>query len=130
MDALDISRKRILKRCIACGACTRACPSARNGGFVPDEFIRDLNRDRFTGDVWKCLQCYRCLHVCRLGINVPATVMDVRKDMALRGDAPEKIPLAVDAAVTNGTPFAPSPRVAKQRKELNLGEWDPKGGGQ
>ncbi len=103
-----------------CGSCTRACPSARHGGIVPDEFVGALDEGRGPRGAWDCLQCRRCTHVCPAGIDVAAAVQDVRRLLAAAGDAPDKFVRAVETARESGTPFVKSPRVTKQRADLGL----------
>lgn len=120
MDTGGIREARGVSRCLICGSCTRVCPSARHGGFVPDEFIGAVDEGRETVGVWNCLQCRRCSHICPAGIDVAATVQDVRKLFAAAGDAPPKFIKAAETARTSGTSIAKSPRIAKQRAELGL----------
>ena len=57
-----------MQRCISCGKCTPACPSARHQGCDPHE-IMVIGE----GDVSQCIQCGNCSRVCRR--SDPFTVM-------------------------------------------------------
>ncbi|NLL94419.1 MAG: 4Fe-4S dicluster domain-containing protein [Thermoplasmatales archaeon] len=120
MDTGGIREARGISGCLVCGSCTRVCPSARHGGFVPDEFIGAVDEGREAVGIWDCLQCRRCSHACPAGIDVAATVQDVRRLYAAAGNAPAKFLRAAETARETGASVARSPRIAKQRADLGL----------
>ena len=79
-----------LDRCLECGSCTDACPSARHGGIVPDKVVKDVSEGRQVENVWKCLQCHRCSAACPEDIDVAGLICHLRNEASSKGDIPER----------------------------------------
>ncbi len=70
MDCGDIREILGLDRCVSCGVCTDACPSARHGGIVPDAAVASVTVGETPERIWDCLMCHRCSMVCPQKIDV------------------------------------------------------------
>lgn len=103
--------------CVKCQSCSKACPSARNGGIVPHLVVDAVNNGREPTDVWKCLQCHRCSDTCPKGIKVSEIVLYFRS----RTEMPDKMRKTYDVVGKYGRAVMPSPMVKTQREELGLG---------
>ena len=79
-----------LDRCLECGSCTDACPSARHGGIVPEEVVKAASEGRPAENVWKCLQCHRCSMVCPADIDVAGLICHLRNEESSKGNIPER----------------------------------------
>ena len=79
-----------LDRCLECGSCTDACPSARHGGIVPEEVVKAASEGRLAENVWKCLQCHRCSMVCPADIDVAGLICHLRNEESSKGNIPER----------------------------------------
>lgn len=109
-----------LDRCIECGACSDACPSARNGGIRPDATVSAV-RDNGTADgVWRCLQCHRCAMVCPQEIDVSGMIAALRNISSDNGDAPERFIRTGKQVCKTGKTFVIAGRTESQRKDLGL----------
>lgn len=109
-----------LERCTGCGSCTDSCPSARNGGIRPDEFVRAAADGRGTPDAWRCLLCHRCSMACPQGIDVAGLMVSIRNASSLSGDIPERFRRTGELMYSEGRIFRPNARTASVRADLGL----------
>ena len=73
--------------CIACGACSSACPATGIDGMDARRYLRlaalglddELLRSKW---VWICSMCVRCTIVCPMEIDIPRLVYGVRNNWA------------------------------------------------
>ncbi|MFN2483753.1 MAG: succinate dehydrogenase iron-sulfur subunit [Candidatus Limnocylindria bacterium] len=85
-------------KCIACGACTTACPSFwSNEAFVGPAAIvnahrfifdsRDRGRDERlqilaeADGVWRCRTIFNCVEACPRGINITGAILEVTQEI-------------------------------------------------
>ena len=107
-------------RCLECGSCTDACPSARHGGIVPDEAVRNYNEGKSVADVWKCLQCHRCSAECPEGIDVAGLICHLRNEASSRGDIPERFARSAKQMSKDLRMYPMIGRTVSQRADLGL----------
>lgn len=106
--------------CVRCQTCSRACPSARNGGIQPHLVVASVNEGKDPSDVWKCLQCHRCSNTCPKGIKVSEIILIFRS----KSEMPDKMRKTYDVVGKYGRAVMPSPMAKAQREELGLGSDD------
>ncbi|MFA6710469.1 MAG: 4Fe-4S dicluster domain-containing protein [Candidatus Methanomethylophilaceae archaeon] len=106
-----------LDRCVGCGSCTDVCPSARNGGVVPDEVVRSVLDGNDAKDIWKCLVCHRCSEVCPFGIDVSQMMICLRNSS---DDVPDRFRKTGKQMFEKGRLFTMAGRAESMRKELGL----------
>ena len=109
-----------LDRCIECGTCTDACPSARHGGIVPDKVVKDVSEGRKPVDIWKCLQCHRCSSVCPQEIDVAGLICHLRNQASAEGDIPERFSRSAKQMKKDLRMYPIIGRTASQRADLGL----------
>lgn len=108
------------ERCVGCGSCNDVCPSARNGGMIPEEAVRSYNEHLAYTDVWKCLQCHRCISACPEDIDVAGIVCAMRNEASSRGDIPERFVRTGQQMKKDLKVFPIIGRMESQRTELGL----------
>ena len=106
-----------LDRCVGCGNCTGVCPSARNGGVVPNEVVQSVLNGIETKDIWKCLVCCRCSEACPVDINVSQMMVSLRNSSE---DVPDRFKKTGQQMFRSGKVFAMIGRTEATRKELGL----------
>ena len=107
-------------RCMECGSCTDVCPSARHGGIVPDEVVKNYNEGKPVVNVWKCLQCHRCSAECPEGIDVAGLICHLRNVASSRGDIPERFTRSAKQMSKDLRMYPMIGRTASQRADLGL----------
>ena len=112
------------ERCIECGTCSDACPSARHGGIVPDQIVKDVNEGNSPKDVWKCLQCHRCTAACPEGIDVAGLICHLRNLASAEGDIPERFKRSAAQMKKDLRMYPIIGRTASQRSDLGLSTAD------
>ncbi|MCP5087639.1 MAG: 4Fe-4S dicluster domain-containing protein [Rhodobacteraceae bacterium] len=127
----DFSWKDMLNfdACTKCGRCHEACP-ARNSGFPlsPRDLILDLRsyNDKaqgraeegvdLIGDVidpetlWSCRSCGACQEICPVGIEHPAMIVQMRRQLVDRGDMDPLLQGTLDTIASTGNSFGESSR--------------------
>ncbi len=90
MDQFALSQKYKLENCIQCKKCTKNCPSAKHGGIVPHDVVREVRDGTYVGDPWTCLMCHRCSMVCPKDIEVAELIMELRNLEVIKGNVPER----------------------------------------
>ncbi|GEM_PF-740238 len=126
-DLDDISDQRLtemfsLAGCQDCGACARACPSARHGGIDPHELVQGMLGGGSEENVWDCLLCYICDDVCPADIGIALLITHLRYRSALEGDAPGRFKRGAASFLKEGRGFPKGPRTARSREDLGLPE--------
>lgn len=127
----DFSWKDMLNldACTKCGRCHDVCP-ARTAGFPlsPRDLILDLrlhNDDAqgraqegidLIGDVidaetlWSCRSCGACQEICPVGIEHPAMIVQMRRQLVDRGDMDPLLQTTLDAIASTGNSFGENAR--------------------
>lgn len=127
----DFSWKDMLNldACTKCGRCHEVCP-ARTAGFPlsPRDLILDLrlhNDDAqgraqegidLIGDVidpetlWSCRSCGACQEICPVGIEHPAMIVQMRRQLVDRGDMDPLLQTTLDAIASTGNSFGENAR--------------------
>ncbi|MDD4244866.1 MAG: 4Fe-4S dicluster domain-containing protein [Candidatus Methanomethylophilaceae archaeon] len=121
MDCGDIRETFGLDRCVSCGACTDACPSARHGGIVPDAAVASVIEGESPERIWDCLMCHRCSMVCPQKIDVAEMMALLR---GISGGIPERYLRSAAQVYKTGRTTAASKRTASQRESLGLSPAD------
>jgi Heterodisulfide reductase, subunit C len=111
-----------LDDCIGCRACSKACPSCRNGGVDPEGIVSSIRSGNGVNDIWKCLQCHRCSMVCPKKIHVSALILELRNIDSKEGNIPETFRREAKALRADGFISIPKGRMALVRKDLGLKE--------
>ncbi len=127
----DFSWKDMLNfdACTKCGRCHEACP-AQNSGFPlsPRDLILDLRtyNDKaqgraedgvaLIGDVidpetlWSCRSCGACQEICPVGIEHPAMIVQMRRQLVDRGDMDPLLQGTLDTIASTGNSFGENAR--------------------
>ncbi|MCP4316434.1 MAG: 4Fe-4S dicluster domain-containing protein [Hyphomicrobiales bacterium] len=115
--------------CTKCGRCHEACP-ARATGFPlsPRDLILDLRTHNNTaqgrpdqavqliGDViepetlWSCRTCGACQEICPVGIEHPAMIVQMRRQLVERGDMDPLLQATLDTIASTGNSFGENAR--------------------
>lgn len=96
-----------LDLCIACGACSSACPATGIDGMDARQYLRlaalGLDDEMLASKwAWSCSMCVRCTAVCPMEINIPQLVYNVRNSKA-KEEKPKGIVGSCDKALTVDT---------------------------
>ncbi|MEG1572265.1 MAG: 4Fe-4S dicluster domain-containing protein [Bacteroidales bacterium] len=83
-DALNQLEKAVpsFKRCIVCGACSSSCSSGKYTHFSIRKVKLLFRRGQYQGlkeELEKCMLCGKCTLVCPRGVNLRATIIQMRK---------------------------------------------------
>lgn len=127
----DFSWKDMLNfdACTKCGRCHEACP-ARTSGFPlsPRDLILDLRsyndkaqgREKdgiqLIGDVidaetlWACRSCGACQEICPVGIEHPAMIVQMRRQLVDRGEMDPLLQGTLDTIASTGNSFGENAR--------------------
>jgi Fe-S oxidoreductase/electron transfer flavoprotein alpha/beta subunit len=127
----DFSWKDMLNfdACTKCGRCHDVCP-ARTAGFPlsPRDLILDLRGHNDTaqgcpsdgidliGDVidaqtlWSCRTCGACQEICPVGIEHPAMIVQMRRQLVERGDMDPLLQGTLDSIASTGNSFGENAR--------------------
>ncbi len=130
-DVSQFSWKDMLNfdACTKCGRCHEACP-AQIAGFPlsPRDFILDLrtHNDKMQGrpdeavqligdiiapeTLWACRMCGACQEICPVGIEHPAIIVQMRRQLVERGDMDPLLQGTLDTIASTGNSFGESAR--------------------
>lgn len=109
-----------LSECTGCGSCADACPSARNGGFRPDEAVDTVLKGGSPEGIWTCLMCHRCSSACPSDVDVSGLMLVLRNASAARGEAPARFKQTLDTVSREGKVAVPKGRTVQMREDLGL----------
>ena len=113
MDCGDIREILGLDRCVSCGVCTDACPSARHGGIVPDAAVASVTVGETPERIWDCLMCHRCSMACPQKIDVAEMMALLR---GISDGTPERYLRSAVQVYRTGRTVSASKRTASQRE--------------
>lgn len=118
-----------LDACTKCGRCHEACPARTVGApLSPRDLILDLRyhnneaRGRplkgvaLIGDVigaetlWACRTCGACQEICPVGIEPPAIIVRMRRNLVERGEMDPLLQTTLDTIANTGNSFGETPR--------------------
>ncbi|MFV2092490.1 MAG: heterodisulfide reductase-related iron-sulfur binding cluster, partial [Hyphomicrobiales bacterium] len=127
----DFSWKDMLNfdACTKCGRCHEACPARAAGlPLSPRDLILDLRtyNDKAQGQaeagvnligdiidpetLWACLTCGACQEICPVGIEHPAMIVQMRRQLVERGDMDPLLQTTLDAIASTGNSFGENAR--------------------
>jgi len=127
----DFSWKDMLNldACTRCGRCHEACPArASHYPLSPRDLILDLRdyADETQGAVangldlvggvieaetlWACLSCGACQEICPVGIEHPAMIVQMRRQLVERGELDPLLQSTLGAVANTGNSFNESAR--------------------
>jgi len=115
--------------CTKCGRCHEACP-AQAAGFPlsPRDLILDLRtyNDKVQGKteegtaligdiidpetLWSCRSCGACQEICPVGIEHPAMIVQLRRQLVDRGDMDPLLQATLDTIASTGNSFGENAR--------------------
>ena len=77
-----------VRKCMACGKCSGACPSYNEMEFHPHQFVSMVKKGNIeplikSESVYKCLTCYACIERCPRGVE-PAKLIEALRLLAVR----------------------------------------------
>ena len=77
-----------VRKCMACGKCSGACPSYNEMEFHPHQFVSMVKKGNIeplikSESVYKCLTCYACIERCPRGVE-PAKLIEAIRLLAVR----------------------------------------------
>jgi Fe-S oxidoreductase/uncharacterized membrane protein YqhA len=123
----DLSWKRVLDSyaCVQCNRCQDACPANFYGrplspsalevnkryllkeatfGSHPDRLLLPLTETVISPEaVWSCTTCYACVHVCPVGNEPMADIVDIRRRLLIDGgEIDSGVQNALQSLATNG----------------------------
>ena len=138
----DFSWKDMLNfdACTKCGRCHEACPAAAVGyPLSPRDLVLDLrvHNDQFQGrpqtgvdplggvieaeTLWACRSCGACQEICPVGIEHPAMIVQMRRQLVDRGDMDPLLQSTLDTIGTSGNSFGePMRRRSAWTRELEF----------
>jgi Fe-S oxidoreductase len=123
----DLSWKRVLDAyaCVQCNRCQDVCPANFQGrplspsalevnkryllkeatfGSHPDRYLLPLTETVISPEaVWACTTCYACVHVCPVGNEPMADIVDIRRRLLIDGaEMDGGVQNALQSLATNG----------------------------
>jgi heterodisulfide reductase subunit C len=77
-----------VRKCMACGKCSGACPSYNEMEYHPHQFVSMVKKGNIeplmkSESVYKCLTCYACIERCPRGVE-PAKMVEAVRLAVLR----------------------------------------------
>jgi Fe-S oxidoreductase/electron transfer flavoprotein alpha/beta subunit len=118
-----------LDACTKCGRCHEACPARTVGApLSPRDLILDLraHNDAAQGrppagvdllggvidteTLWACRSCGACQEICPVGIEHPAMIVRMRRQLVERGDMDPLLQTTLDTVANTGNSFGESGR--------------------
>ena len=77
-----------VRKCMACGKCSGACPSYNEMEFHPHQFVSMVKKGNIeplikSESVYKGLTCYACIERCPRGVE-PAKLIEAIRLLAVR----------------------------------------------
>ena len=77
-----------VRKCMACGKCSGACPSYNEMDYHPHQFVSMVKKGNIeplmkSESVYKCLTCYACIERCPRGVE-PAKLIEAIRLLAVR----------------------------------------------
>ena len=77
-----------VRKCMACGKCSGACPSYSEMEYHPHQFVSMVKKGNIeplmkSESVYKCLTCYACIERCPRGVE-PAKLIEAIRLLAVR----------------------------------------------
>ncbi|MBE6581831.1 MAG: 4Fe-4S dicluster domain-containing protein [Clostridia bacterium] len=77
-----------VRKCMACGKCSGACPSYNEMEYHPHQFVSMVKKGNIeplmkSESVYKCLTCYACIERCPRGVE-PAKLIEAIRLLAVR----------------------------------------------
>ncbi len=115
--------------CTKCGRCHEACPAAASGyPLSPRDLILDLREFNNTaqtrshedvqliGDViapetlWSCRTCGACQNICPVGIEHPAMIVEMRRNLVDQGEMDPVLQNTLASFTDKGNSFGESPK--------------------
>ena len=123
--------------CTECGRCSDVCPALKSGAPLDPKrmvlkFKQELHHPQkdktLVGDIlskdelWACTTCGACVQACPARLDLPSTIIDLRRHLALeQGDFPAGLQVALENTQSVGNPWGmdPADRLA-WGKDLDL----------
>ncbi|MCL2753604.1 MAG: 4Fe-4S dicluster domain-containing protein [Defluviitaleaceae bacterium] len=98
-----------INKCMKCGRCSAACPTAKDMDIMPHQFISHLARGDVStllnsNSLWQCLSCFACVQRCPRGV-MPANLIEAARLIAIRPKGAEH--LSVEEAMLQLEPDMP-----------------------
>ena len=84
-----------VRKCMACGKCSGACPSYNEMEYHPHQFVAMVKKGNIeplmkSESVYKCLTCYACIERCPRGVE-PAKLIEAIRLLAVRPQGSNRI---------------------------------------
>lgn len=84
-----------VRKCMACGKCSGACPSYNEMEYHPHQFVSMVKKGNIeplmkSESVYKCLTCYACIERCPRGVE-PAKLIEAIRLLAVRPQGENRI---------------------------------------
>lgn len=110
--------------CTECGRCSEVCPALRSGAPLdPKALVMALkkrlhhpNDKTLIGEIvskealWSCTTCGACMQACPARLDLPSTIVDMRRHMALElGEFPAGLTKALQNTQSVGNPWGMDP---------------------
>ena len=118
-----------LDACTKCGRCHEACPARTMGSpLSPRDLVLDLrnHNDDAQGlviegvnlvggvieakTIWACSSCGACQEICPVGIEQPAMIVQMRRQLVDRGELDPNLKATLETIADTGNSFGESPR--------------------
>ncbi len=136
-DQFTAKQRLDFDACTECGRCSEVCPARRAGSPLdPKALVMQLKaRLHNPGDdrelvggiidkdaLWSCTTCGACVQACPARLDLPRTIVDMRRHLALEeGDFPPGLAKALQNTQTVGNPWGMDPANRLDwGKDLNL----------
>ncbi|MCL2575478.1 MAG: 4Fe-4S dicluster domain-containing protein [Defluviitaleaceae bacterium] len=92
-----------INKCMKCGRCSAACPSAADMDIMPHQFVSYLARGDVdsllnSNSLWQCLSCFACVQRCPRGV-MPANLIEAARLMAIRPKGQEHLTIEEASAM-------------------------------
>ncbi len=77
-----------VRKCMACGKCSGACPSYNEMEYHPHQFVSMVKKGNIeplmeSSSVYKCLTCFACVERCPRGVE-PAKLIEAVRLLSVR----------------------------------------------